>query len=138
MVKCCGLLNYVYGTPTQGRGQYAHPKMNSLIQAVACDWCLLDNRKFGVGNISLADGVAFQKHESHRNGLQVDVRAIRKDGRELPCNRLEAQYDSAATGKLIALFMRHPFVKRVFFNDSAIAHVRPLAGHDGHFHVELR
>lgn len=112
--------------------------MISLLQAIACDWCHLDSRKFGVGNISLANGARFKPHESHRDGLQVDVRAIRRDGRELPCTRLDAQYDRLATAKLIELFVRHPSVKRVLFNDSTIPGVRPAAGHDNHFHAELR
>lgn len=129
---------YVYGTPNGGRGQYAHPKMITVIQAVACEWCHLDKRKFGVGNISLANGLPFEPHKSHRNGLQVDVRAIRKDGREAPCSRLEAAYDQEATAKLIQLFMRHPFVDRIMFNDLSITGVKPLKRHDDHFHVELR
>lgn len=129
---------YVYGTPGNGRGQFAHPRMMTVIQTVACEWCQVDSRKFGVGNISLADGVRFQPHRSHRSGLEVDVRAIRRDGREAPCNRLDGQYDQGATAKLIGLFLQQPMVKAVRFNDISIPGVRSLAGHNDHFHVEVR
>lgn len=129
---------YVYGTPQGGRGQYAHPKMISVLQQVACEWCNIDSRKFGVGNISLADGRYFYPHKSHRDGLQVDVRTVRKDGRHLPCSRLDPAYDRDATAKLIKLFLGHPFVDKIRFNDLFIAGVRSLKLHDDHFHVALR
>jgi len=129
---------YVYGTPRGGRGQYAHPKMISVLQKIACEWCHIDRRKFAIGNISLANGEFFYPHATRRNGLQVDVRTIRKDGRALPCSRLEAAYDHEATAKLIKLFLRHPLVDNIRFNDLAIAGVRSLKRHDDHFHVELR
>ncbi len=129
---------YVYGTPRGRRGQYAHSKMISVLQTVACNWCHIDGRRFGVGNISLENGELFAPHRTHRNGLQVDIRTIRKDGRHIPCSRLETAYDQEATAKLIKLFLQHPLVDHIRFNDLAIAGVRPLKRHDDHFHVELR
>ena len=128
---------YIYGTPGQGQGQYSHPRMITLLLLVGYQWSQLDNRKFGVGNISLAEGAEFKPHRSHRDGLQVDVRTIRKDGRELGCSISDAQYDRVATGVLIDLFRRHPYVSGVLFNDTSITGVRASRGHDDHFHVEL-
>ncbi|QYF94925.1 hypothetical protein KY495_07045 [Massilia sp. PAMC28688] len=51
--------------------------MISLIQQVAFRWCAVDSRKFGVGNISLANGREFEPHSTHRSGLEVDIRLIR-------------------------------------------------------------
>jgi penicillin-insensitive murein endopeptidase len=109
-----------------------------MLLSVGHQWSQLDSRKFGVGNISLADGTEFKPHRSHRNGLQVDVRALRKDGRETPCSIFDAQYDRTATVLLINLFQRHPFVHRILFNDTTITGVRPTRGHNDHFHVDLR
>ena len=128
---------YTYGTPGRGQGQYAHSRMITMLLSVGHQWSQLDARKFGVGNISLADGTEFKPHRSHRDGLQVDVRALRKDGRETPCSILDSQYDRAATALLIGLFQRHPFVHRILFNDTTIVGVRPARGHNDHFHVEL-
>jgi hypothetical protein len=69
------------------------------------------------GNISLPDG-AENEHASHMDGLQVDARALRKDGLQLPDTWHEHEYDQEATGKLIAIFFSHPFVKKVLFNDT--------------------
>lgn len=57
---------YTYGTPGQGKGQYAHPRMITLLLLGGYQWSQLDGRKFGVGNISLANGAEFKPHRSHR------------------------------------------------------------------------
>jgi murein endopeptidase len=73
------------------------------------------------------------------NGLQVDVRALRIDGQQLRVSRFEHdQYDHTATAKLIAIFLSHPSVKQVLFNDPDIHGVTPWEGHDDHFHVDIR
>jgi murein endopeptidase len=130
---------YVYGTPVHGAGQYGHPALLSVLFWVEREWQAIDNRKFGVGNISQAGGPAYPKHHSHMNGLQVDVRALRFDGQQLRVSRFEHdQYDHNATAKLIAIFMSHPSVKQVLFNDPDIHGVTPWEGHDDHFHVDIR
>ena len=129
---------YVYGTPAGGQFQYAHLFMMTALLWVEREWASIDSRKFGVGNISLADG-AENEHASHMNGLQVDVRALRKDGRQLPVTWHDYADDQEATGRLIALFFAHPFVKKVLFNDTrAHGRVRMWPHHDDHFHVELK
>lgn len=58
---------YTYGSPGNGISQYAHPKMISLICLIAARWASLDPRKFGVGDISLANGPRHPDHRSHRS-----------------------------------------------------------------------
>lgn len=128
---------YVYGTPGDGAAQYAHPAMMTLPRMVEREWALIDNRKFGVGNISIAGGGDFG-HKSHRKGLEVDVRPLRRDGLHLPVSYLSPDYDFDATEVLIQLFRSctaAPLL--VFFNDNRIPGTHPLAGHDNHFHVQF-
>lgn len=128
---------YVYGTPANGAAQFAHPNMLSLLFAVEREWAIVDNRRFGVGNISVAGGLDFG-HKSHRKGLEVDVRPLRKDGRHHPVTFLSPDYDRRATQILIELFhacAAGPLV--IFFNDGKIPGTRPLARHDDHFHVQF-
>jgi murein endopeptidase len=131
---------YVYGTPSQGAGQYAHPAMMSMLLFVERQWLALDSRKFGIGNISLAGGNEYAKHRSHKTGLEVDVRPLRKDGKRIPVYWQWAdQYDQAATAKLIELFRTYPGVGKIYFNDPELHHLAlPLVHHDHHFHVELK
>lgn len=128
---------YTYGTPGEGRSQYADPLTISLISLIAATWAAVDERKFGIGNISLADGAKSKDHATHRSGLDVDIRPLRKDGRRLPCFISDCQYDRAGTAKLIAIFLKSPFVREILFNDRKIRGVRYAAGHDNHFHVTL-
>ena len=131
---------YVYGTPPHGEGQYAHPSMMTMLLFVEREWAAIDNRKFGVGNISSAGGTAYDKHKSHKNGLQVDVRPLRKDGRHEQVFWYQVDdYDQAATGRLISLFFGYPGVHRILYNDKhASPFVTHFKNHDHHFHVELK
>ena len=129
---------YTYGLPKSGVGQYTHPALMSTLFAVEQQWLSIDGRKFGVGNISLKDGRKFSGHDSHRSGLDVDIRPIRRDGAQLPVTRFDAEYDRDATAKLIDLFFCIGRVKRLYFNDLSIPGVRFLEGHDNHFHVTIK
>ena len=101
------------------------------------EWAAVDNRKFGIGNISLADGPK-NEHASHMNGMQVDVRAVRNDGLQLPVTWHDQEYDQDATGKLIGIFFSHPLAKKILFNDTRThPRVMPWPQHDNHFHVEI-
>lgn len=91
-----------------------------------------------MGNINRADGLDDDDHASHLDGLQVDVRPVRKDGLELPVSWTDYQYDKEATARLIGLFRTFAPVKSVLFNDTSIPFVKIAKGHDDHFHVALR
>lgn len=133
---------YVYGKldgkTASGAWQYAHPQMMTAILRVGLEWQKSDKRRFGVGDISLPGGRKHKDHSSHMNGLQVDIRPLRKDGREQPVTWMDSQYDRVGTAKLIELFRVHAPVVRVFFNGPDIPFVLPLKKHDDHFHIELR
>ncbi len=129
---------YTYGTPANGAGQYAHPKLLSLIAMVEHRWQGIENRKIGIGNISLAGGGRFDPHEGHQSGLDVDVRLFRKDGREAPVSWTQPQYDQEATAKLIAMFFESGIIEVIFFNDIGIPRVKPRSHHDNHFHVTVK
>jgi penicillin-insensitive murein endopeptidase len=130
---------YVYGKPGGGAFQYAHPSMISVLLFIEREWAVIEHRRFGVGNISMADGPTRKDHASHKDGMQVDIRPLRKDGRHLPVTWHQTDdYDKAATTQLIALFFQHPLVTRVLFNDTSVHPcVKPWANHDDHFHVEI-
>ena len=86
----------------------------------------------------MAGGPKPPDHQSHRNGLQVDIRPLRKDGVEAAVTWMDSQYDEAATAKLIALFRVFAPVVCVYFNGPDIPFDKPLPHHDNHFHVQLR
>ncbi|UGQ45578.1 penicillin-insensitive murein endopeptidase [Massilia endophytica] len=141
---------YVYGMignrPNTGHlAQYAHPNLMSLIFYIEREWQAIDDRKFGIGNICVAGGGKYDKHASHKKGIEMDCRPVRKDGMIGQAARVslnDAVYDRTATTKLIRLFVDHPMVRIVYFNDDKVQHalgsrVRSWPGHDDHFHVEI-
>lgn len=130
-----GASYYTYGTPGRGAGQYSHSKMLTFIFLLEHRWGALDDRKIGIGNISLANAATFPPHRSHRSGLEVDIRPMRKDGMQNPVRYTDPQYDQDATRKLVELIWQTGMVNRVAFNDVAIARVQSIPGHDDHLHV---
>ena len=112
---------YTYGTPRSGRSQYAHVQMLNFIFKLEYTWSITEERKIGVGNISLAEGKKFPPHVSHRSGLEVDIRPMRKDGLRQPVSWSSKDYDHAATKKLVDLIWQTGMVKKVGFNDPKIA-----------------
>ncbi|WP_425252318.1 hypothetical protein ACPJXG_21815 [Janthinobacterium sp. NFX145] len=125
----------------------AHPSLLSLIFYIEREWQAIDDRKFGIGNISIAEGLGYDKHVSHRKGLEMDIRPMRKDrleGQSARVSRFDDVYDQNATIQLIRLFLPHPMVTKVFFNDGEVqktiagGRVRSLQGHDDHLHIEIR
>ena len=80
-------------------------------------------------------------HKSHRLGIDIDVRPMRKDGKNQPVTINEAEYDRALTTELIDLWWTKAPVQQVFFNDPTViaAHLsQHVEGHGNHFHVRLR
>lgn len=102
--------------------QYAHRNLLSLIFYVEREWQAIDDRKFGIGNISLAEGRKYE-HSTHQKGIEMDIRPIRKDklvGQAARVSRFDAVYDHEATIKLVRLFLRLPMVRTVYFNDAKV------------------
>lgn len=133
---------YVYGNlykkPAKGAYQYAHPLLMTAVLRVALEWQAIDNRRIGIGDISLPGGRETPDHRSHKSGLDVDVRPLRKDGLEKPVSWWDADYDKEGTAKLIDLFRMFSSVIVVLFNGPDIPFVRRALRHDDHFHVQLR
>ncbi|WP_370659616.1 penicillin-insensitive murein endopeptidase [Massilia timonae] len=73
----------LYGQLAKWAYQYAHPIMMTAIPRVALKWHATDSRRIGIGDISMAGGPKSPDHNTHRSGLEVDVRPLRKDGLEL-------------------------------------------------------
>jgi len=128
---------YSYGTPGSGAGQHAHPRMLTFLFWLEHRWSATDARRIGIGNISLADGRRFFPHASHRSGLEVDIRPMRKDMIRGPVRYFDAHYDQAATCKLVDLMWQSGMVGKIYFNDASLPRVQRLVGHDNHLHVEV-
>ncbi|MBX2810985.1 MAG: penicillin-insensitive murein endopeptidase [Myxococcales bacterium] len=104
-----------------------------------------NNLLLNVGDISLRGGGHFPPHASHQNGLDIDLRYIRKDRRSVPLDlRIEPQaYDADATKLVMDAFVKLCPVHIIFVDtdriqfpieDTPIFHAN---GHSNHAHIRL-
>ena len=131
-------------TCNRGNDEFQWGKQSTVDAAIrtAAAWDVVHpNRPFSIGQISLKFGGDFPPHNSHKTGLDVDVRPVRKDGQNLPVDMSQSQYHRGLTVELIDLWWTNAPVQLVYFNDQTViaAHLSiHCAGHDDHFHVRLR
>ncbi|MCH7575090.1 MAG: penicillin-insensitive murein endopeptidase [Candidatus Marinimicrobia bacterium] len=104
--------------------------------------------RIGFGDLSLKAGGDWQPHDSHQNGLDVDIRYLRKDGAE---DRLDIgtnydEYDVTGTVKMINLLIETQIPIALVYvhpNVGISARTEPLpqiiyrVDHYNHFHVRI-
>lgn len=136
--------------PSPGQGYYSYkPGTNQYgtsatiraLQAVGTQWHRAhpSGPRIGIGDISLNGGGPMSGHASHQLGLDIDIRIVRNDGREEPCNYTLSTYSRSLTQELVNLIRANAVlrVQYIFFNDSRVTGVQPLSGHDDHLHVRF-
>jgi len=134
------------------RGQNrCHPETKKAIEEVGRQWNELHpgGPKIRIGAIGVVYGGPLVKrieksgevlyHESHQKGIDVDVRPMRNDNRDLETEVDSPTYSHELTKQLIELFQNQGALKVdwVFFNDPAIPGVKHEFGHSNHFHVRF-
>jgi hypothetical protein len=133
---------YSYGTPDNGAGQYGLPAAMEVIGAAGRAWQTSGAAPFGVGNMSLSDGSPFKPHSTkppadHMKGVGIDLRPVRRDGRQEGVMWNSPDYDREATQKLVDTLHATGGVDNIFFNDPEIKGVSPSKGHDNHLHIRV-
>ena len=125
-----------------GEFQFGQKSSIDAALAVAAAWDgLHSGRPFSIGQISKKGGGPMPPHLSHRLGVDIDVRPMRKDGHNEGVTIDDAEYDRAQTTELINLWRETAPVQAVFFNDPTVIAAklsRFVTGHGNHFHVRLR
>jgi penicillin-insensitive murein DD-endopeptidase len=125
-----------------GKNQFGQKSTIDAIVAIGNVWEEdHSDQRFPVGHISLEGGGQFPPHQTHRLGLDIDVRPLRLDGKNLEVTISQAEYDGESTRELIALSWKLAPVQLIYFNDAkviAAGNSQPLSGHSDHYHVRLR
>lgn len=98
--------------------------------------------RIGVGDISLKHGGYMSGHVSHRKGIDVDIRPIRKDNIQGPTRVGWSSYSRARTYFWIASYVKkHLNIQVVIFNDPKIYgplwYVIYWPNHHNHLHVRI-
>ena len=95
-----------------------------------------------VGDLGFEHGGDIAGHQSHEQGLDVDLRPMRRDDRQCSwgTNWRSSTYDRSATRALVrAIRATAPgHVKVIYFNDPTLVReglTRWYSGHDDHLHV---
>lgn len=91
-----------------------------------------------IGDISYSDGKVMSPHVSHRRGIDVDIRPIRKDSKNLPVSIGDPQYDQKRTKAVVEIIKKYTLTSSILFNDTAIAGVTYASGHHNHLHVRFK
>jgi len=125
-----------------GEFQFGQQSSIDAALAVAAAWNgLHSERPFSIGQISKKGGGTMPPHKSHKLGVDIDVRPMRKDGKNQSISIGDAEYDRALTTELIELWWQKAPIQAVFFNDPTVIAARLsqlVPGHGNHFHVRLR
>ncbi len=98
--------------------------------------------RVAVGDLSQEHGGDIPGHATHEQGLDVDIRPMRKDSRQCTEKTYAswAAYDRAATRRFVQEVHRRAEgrVKVIWFNDRQLIReglVEPARGHDNHLHI---
>jgi murein endopeptidase len=132
--------------PSDGEGYYLysdHDKVWGTPSTIQSVKTLAANLKqqgltIGVGHISFANGARMPPHQSHRRGVDVDIRPQRKDGVRTGVKITADAYDREKTRKVVDELRKDQNLSFIFFNDNEIEGVRFWAGHDDHLHVRFK
>lgn len=123
---------------TGGANQYGLASTIEAILRVTKAWSL---PLMSIGHISRKGGGPFPPHKSHRTGLDVDVRPIRRDRKNLSVTITDKNCDSKMTKNMAEHWWHYAPVQLILFNDPEIIKVglsRPYPGHTNHLHIRLR
>ncbi len=113
------------------------------LQAAASTWKGAGGRgRVAIGDLSREHGGDIANHSTHEQGLDIDLRPMRKDGKQ--CSHKTqwkwSSYDRASTRRFVrAVRARAPgHVKLIYFNDPTLIReglTQWASGHDNHLHV---
>lgn len=159
--------------PDNGTGYYHHPGSDTLpggapahtddwgvlallntVEAAARCWDQAARRRTGILDLSLQAGDSFPQHAEHRNGLDVDVRYVRRGGQAQDTFGLDLEanpndLDTNATRTLWNCFVESPRVEFIiidgpYFQFFILPHPKLRFDRDtvdrvhrNHFHVRI-
>lgn len=123
-----------------GRMKYGTEQTIADLQTLAANWAQVSKVAISVGDISKSGGGKTSAHEGHAGGNQFDIRPFRKDGRNLPTNINDPNYDQATTRKFLQTLKATSPSSRVLFNDPQLIReglTQYYKGHGNHLDIKL-
>jgi len=119
---------------------FATQVVHDLLIKIAGMWHELhSDHPISIGQISHKGGGSFEpSHHQHRNGVEADMRPIRKDGKNLPTDFLSPDYSRELTREFVKLLKSNARMHRVWFNDPQLIEeslTTLMAKHGDHLHL---
>ena len=128
-----------------GNDQFGTARTIENIQTIAKIWHKNNpNIPIQIGDISRKGGGSFRPiHASHKNGIDVDIRPIRKDGKPLPLNiqNNPNALDRDKMRELIKVIRQVNPNAIIYFNDPVLIKeglTTFMKGHFNHIHVRFK
>ncbi len=119
--------------------QYGTEQTVKNMEEIAARYKARTGKTLEIGDLSAKGGVKTDRHKTHTNGANVDIRPPSKNGG--PSNWKNADYDRDATRKLIEEIKRTNPNAKILFNDPVLIKeglVSRAKGHDNHLHVSFK
>lgn len=130
-----------YNRENEGADQYGTAATIDKIVALGRAWSVLSPEvPFAVGDISRKGGGVMPPHKSHQQGVDVDLRPLRRDGQNLPTDFMSQTYSRERTRQLIETIRQVEPTATIFFNDPELIRAgltKYLTGHHNHVHVRF-
>jgi hypothetical protein len=128
-----------------GPANWGTAEATAVLESVGRTVVALGFGRVAVGDVSFEHGGPIPGHQTHRVGLDVDVRPLRRANDQCVIAGTtwrSAAYDRAATRAMIQRFRAYAVghVRTIYFNDPILIgeHLTTwLAGHDDHIHVRF-
>lgn len=117
---------------------FGTPKTLASIQSLARRVAEKLGANLGIVDLSYEGGGAHPDHTSHRRGVDVDIRPLRKDKKNEGVKISDSAYSREFTKAMVGYLKEDPNLQLILFNDTQIQGVTVAAGHDNHLHVRFK
>ena len=127
----------------QSHKRFGHHNTIQALVRIAAAWNKAhpSGPRIGIGNISLERGGRMDPHVSHQRGLDVDIRPVTNNGKEIGLVYQNAAYSRSLTQELANLIRTSSVVglnvRTILFNDPNVRGVTFFKGHNNHLHVSF-
>lgn len=118
--------------------KYGSPQTIDSIRRVAEKLHRTLGLQLSVGNISRNGGGPLAPHRDHQDGIEVDLRPLRKDGQTMPVRYQDDAYSLEYTKRLVELLKEEPGLEAIEFNDTRIPDVDTAPGGDNQLTVRFK
>ncbi|MCL1974610.1 MAG: penicillin-insensitive murein endopeptidase [Firmicutes bacterium] len=123
--------------------QWGTEETIAYVQKLGEEWAKLGYGIIGITDLSLQNGGEMPNHDSHQNGVDVDLYLINEDKVHISNKNNKQSYSQDKVRELIQTILATGEVEHIFYNDAAmikefVGIVKKWDAHDGHLHIRYK